>query len=129
MTDGASGGTRAVVAGHGTFAEGIRSAVEQISGRGDCFIAVSNAGLGPKEIEAVLRDALARSGARHIFTDLPAGSCTMAARRLQREDPALTVVTGAALPTILSYACGGDLGKAAEQGREALTVLEGKRDA
>lgn len=120
---------KAIVAGHGTFAEGIRSAVEQISGRGDCFVAVSNAGLGPGDIEAALRDAMTRTGAKLIFTDLPAGSCTMAARRLQREDPTITVVTGAALPTILSYACGGDVAKAAAQGREALTVLEGKRDA
>lgn len=119
---------QAIVAGHGSFAEGIRSAVEQISGRGDCFVAISNAGLGPQEIEAALRDAITRTGAKLIFTDLPAGSCTMAARRLQREDPTITVVTGAALPTILSYACGGDLGKAAEQGRDALTVIEGKRD-
>jgi PTS system N-acetylgalactosamine-specific IIA component len=124
-----SDGPKAIVAGHGSFAEGIRSAVEQIAGRGDCFVAVSNAGLGPGEIETALRDALARTGAKLIFTDLPAGSCTLAARRLQREDPTITVVTGAALPTILSYACGGDVGRAAEQGRSALTVLEGKRDA
>lgn len=123
-----SDGPKAIVAGHGSFAEGIRSAVEQISGRGDCFVAVSNAGLGPGEIEGALREALARTGAKLVFTDLPAGSCTLAARRLQREDPTLTVVTGAALPTILSYACGGDVDKAAEQGRAALTVLEGKRD-
>ncbi len=120
---------KAIVAGHGTFAEGIRSAVEQIAGRGDCFVAVSNAGLGPNEIEARLREVMAATGSTLIFTDLPAGSCTIAARRIQRTDPQVTVVTGAALPTILSYACGGDVAKAAEQGRDALTVLEGTRDA
>jgi PTS system N-acetylgalactosamine-specific IIA component len=123
-----SDGPKAIVAGHGSFAEGIRSAVEQISGRGDCFVAVSNAGLGPGEIEVALREAVARTGAKLIFTDLPAGSCTLAARRIQRDDPTITVVTGAALPTILSFACGGDVAKAAEQGRAALTVLEGQRD-
>lgn len=120
---------KAIVAGHGTFAEGIRSAVEQIAGRGECFVAVSNAGLGPLEIEARLRAVMAETGSTLIFTDLPAGSCTIAARRIQRTDPQVTVVTGAALPTILSYACGGDVAKAAAQGREALTVLEGTRDA
>lgn len=125
----APAGPKAIVAGHGSFAEGIRSAVEQISGRGDCFVAITNAGLGPGEIEQRLREALGATGAHLIFTDLPAGSCTIAARKLQRERPDLVVVTGAALPTILSYACGGDIGKAAEQGRAALTVLEGKRDA
>jgi PTS system N-acetylgalactosamine-specific IIA component len=120
---------KAIVAGHGTFAEGVRSAVEQIAGRGDCFVAVSNAGLGPGEIEAKLRAVLAETGSTLIFTDLPAGSCTIAARRIQRTDPQVTVVTGAALPTILSYACGGDVAKAAEQGRESLHVFEGPRDA
>ena len=119
----------AIVAGHGTFAEGIRSAVEQITGRGACIVAVSNAGMGPAEIEARLRAVMAETGSTLIFTDLPAGSCTIAARRIQRTDPHVTVVTGVALPTILSYACGGDVAKAAEQGRDALTVLEGSRDA
>jgi len=123
-----SDGPKAIVAGHGTFAEGIRSAVEQISGRGDCFITISNSGLAPGDIEAKLREAVASTGARIIFTDLPAGSCTLAARRVQRDTPGLIVVTGAALPTILSYACGGDLAKAAEQGRDALTVIEAPRD-
>lgn len=117
----------AIIAGHGTFAEGIRSAVEQIAGRGGCLEAVSNAGLGPGEIEVRLREAVARTGARLIFTDLPAGSCTVAARRLQKADPAIVVVTGAALPTVLAYACGGEIARAAEQGRTALTVLEGPK--
>ncbi len=120
---------RAIVAGHGTFAEGIVSAVEQIAGRSDCFVALSNAGLEPGAIESLLREAIAKYGATLIFTDLPAGSCTIAARRIQRDRPDLVLVTGAALPTILSYACGGDIMKAAEQGRAALMVIEATRDA
>lgn len=120
---------RAIVAGHGTFAEGIVSAVEQIAGRADCFVALSNAGLEPGAIESLLREAIAKYGATLIFTDLPAGSCTIAARRIQRDRPDLVLVTGAALPTILSYACGGDIMKAAEQGRAALMVIEATRDA
>lgn len=123
-----SEGPKAIVAGHGAFAEGVLSAVEQIAGRADRFIAVSNAGLGPGEIEARLRAIVAETGARLIFTDLPAGSCTIAARKVQRDDPGLTVVTGAALPTILSFACGCDAAKAVEQGHAALTLVEGKRD-
>lgn len=119
----------AIVAGHGDFAAGIRSAVEQIAGRGDRFIALSNAGLEPGAIETMLRDAIAAHGVRVIFTDLPAGSCTIAARRVQRDRPDLVLVTGAALPTLLAYACGSDVANAAEQGRSALMVIEGKRDA
>ena len=120
---------RAIVAGHGRFAEGILSAVEQIAGRAGRFVALSNAGLEPGAIESMMREAIATHDATVIFTDLPAGSCTIAARRIQRDRPDLVLVTGAALPTILSYACGGDIVKAAEQGRAALMVIEAKRDA
>lgn len=120
---------KAIVAGHGAFAEGMISAVEQIAGRADRFIAVSNTGLAPGDIETKLRDLLDATGARIIFTDLPAGSCTIAARRIQRDRPDLVLVTGAALPTILSFACGCDVAKAAEQGRSAIAVVEAKRDA
>jgi mannose/fructose-specific phosphotransferase system component IIA len=120
---------RAIVAGHGAFAEGILSAVEQIAGRGDCLVAVSNADLAPGDIETKLRTLLDATGAQVIFTDLPAGSCTIAARRIQRDHPGLVLVTGAALPTILSFACGGDIVKAVEQGRAAMMVVEAKRDA
>ncbi len=123
-----SEGPKAIVAGHGAFAEGMLSAVEQIAGRADRFIAVSNAGLGPGEIEARLREIVGTTGARVIFTDLPAGSCTIAARKLQRDDPGILVVTGAALPTVLSFACGCDAAKAVEQGRAAIALVEGKRD-
>ena len=121
--------SRDIVAGHGTFAAGILSALEQIAGRADRFIAVSNADLEPGAIETILRQTIATHRSRVIFTDLPAGSCTIAARRIQRDQPDLVLVTGAALPTILSYACGGDLLKSVEQGRAALTVVESTRDA
>ena len=70
---------RAIVAGHGTFADGMLSALEQITGRGDVFIGVTNRGLSAQGVEALLRERLAESEAVVIFTDLPAGSCTMAA--------------------------------------------------
>jgi PTS system N-acetylgalactosamine-specific IIA component len=98
-----SRGVVAVVAGHGQFAEGLVSAVHQITGRGAAFTCVSNAGLAPADLEAVLRDRLDASGVRVIFTDLPAGSCTMAARRLQRARPEVVLVTGVNLAVLLEY--------------------------
>jgi PTS system N-acetylgalactosamine-specific IIA component len=116
---------RAVIAGHGEFAAGVISAVTQIAGLGDLFVPVSNTGLAPQGMDALLREALERSGARVIFTDLPAGSCTMAARRIAREDPGICVVTGAALPTVLAWACGCGTAEAVERGRESLKLVEG----
>ena len=63
-----------------------------------------------------------------IFTDLPAGSCTIAARRVARDLPGLIVVTGANLSVLLSWALGSDEGISAcehalERGRGAMAVL------
>lgn len=102
----------AIVAGHGRFADGLVSAVDQITGRGTAFVAVSNAGLGPADIDALLTDALDRTGARAIFTDLPAGSCTMAARRVQRARSDVVLVTGANVAVLMEFlfAAEGPLG-------------------
>jgi N-acetylgalactosamine PTS system EIIA component len=93
----------AVVAGHGDYAVGMLSAVEQITGRGSAFVPVSNRGKSPPELEAELAAQLDATGARVIFTDLPAGSCTMAARRLQRARPDVVLVTGANLAVLMEY--------------------------
>lgn len=94
---------RAIVAGHGDFATGILSAVRQITGRDDVFEALSGRDLSAAGVEAALRAALDRTGAVVVFTDLPAGSCTMAARRLQRDRPSLMVVTGANVAALLEF--------------------------
>ena len=95
---------RGIVAGHGTFASGIISAVEQITGRGAQFVPISNTGLCLDDIQGALAQALDTTGARVIFTDLPAGSCTMAVRRMIRERPDVMLVTGVNLSLLLDFA-------------------------
>jgi PTS system N-acetylgalactosamine-specific IIA component len=122
---------RATVAGHGAYAEGMLSAVHQIAGRDDVFALMTNRDLSAQDVEEQLRRQLAETGIRVVFTDLPAGSCTMAARRLQREIPDLVVVTGANLATLLDFAFRDDESPAeaarhaAEKGRAALVVTGG----
>jgi PTS system N-acetylgalactosamine-specific IIA component len=119
----------ALIAGHATFAAGMLSAIEQITGRSDVFVGITNRSLSAAGVEAAMREALDTSGATVVFTDLPAGSCTMAARRVQRERPELTVVVGANLATLLDFVFGidGDVDAAArhaaEKGKAALHVL------
>ncbi len=120
---------RAVIAGHADFAAGLISAVQQIAGRGDTFVAVSNAGLSGADIESAIGQALDLSKAAVLFTDLPAGSCTMSARRLQRARPGLVVVTGVNLATALEFAfrapnesAAQAAHAAAEKGRATLVV-------
>ncbi|WP_353266311.1 hypothetical protein [Gemmatimonas sp.] len=119
---------RAIVAGHGTFATGVISAVEQITGRGHQFIAVSNTGLCLDDIQGTLASALDVSHARVIFTDLPAGSCTMAVRRMIRERPGVLLVTGINLSLLLDFAMQDDadpvvaVQAALERGRASMVV-------
>ena len=119
----------ALVIGHKDFAAGIISAVTAITGRADLFRAMSNFGLDPKAMEALLRDAI-DDGVTTIFSDLPAGSTTMAARRVQRDFPHVTVVTGVSLPVLLDYAFAApDAEHAADaavaKGRAAMMVARG----
>ena len=119
----------ALVIGHQDFAAGIVSAVTAITGRTDLFRTLSNRGLDTRATEALVRDAIA-DGVRIIFTDLPAGSTTMAARRAQRDHPDVTVVTGVSLPVLLDFAFalpGVDqaVESAVEKGRAAMMISRG----
>lgn len=124
---------KALVIGHKDFATGIVSAVTAITGREDLFRTASNYGLDTRGTEALLREAIT-DGVLMIFSDLPAGSTTMAARRAQRDHPAVTVVTGVNLPMLLDYAFAAPDAEhaadaAVEKGRAAMMVARGPRSA
>ena len=76
-----------------------------------------------------LRQAVASSGAQVVFTDLPAGSCTIAARRIAHEQPGLAVVCGANLPMLLTFVMASSAGPATwelavEKGKASMRVAE-----
>ena len=121
---------RAIVAGHGGLPDGLISAVEQITGRGNALIPFSNSGLGREEIESGLRDLLALHNVRVVFTDLPGGSATFAARRVLHDTPDLVIVTGVNLAALMDFVfCGADVTagaaavRAAEKGRGAIASV------
>ena len=122
---------RAIVAGHGDFAAGLVSAVEVITGRGSLFRAIAVPELSANDIEALLRDTMERTGARVLFTDLHAGSCTMAARRILRGMPDTVLVSGTNLPVLLDFAFADAMPvvaaahHAAERGRASIEAIEG----
>lgn len=97
----------ALVAGHGDYAAGLVSAANEIIGANDSFVTMSNRSLGADEIERLMRELVISGGVRVIFTDLPAGSCTIAARRILRDHSEVTLVTGANLAALLHYASHG----------------------
>ncbi len=135
MSDGADARTgavkRALVAGHADFAFGLVSAVELITGRGEVLVPIQVKGLCGDDIQQLLHQTMVSSGVRVIFTDLQAGSCTMAARRVLRELGEGTLVAGANLPMLLDFALSSDddvaaaATQAAERGRAAVSVHGG----
>ncbi len=120
---------RAIVIGHGDFSAGLISAVGQITGLADRLVGLSNTGMTPEDIESTLRVHIGDGGIRVIFTDLPAGSPTLAARRVARDYPDLMLVSGANLATLLDFVCSSaatpeEAARAcAERGRASLIVL------
>jgi PTS system N-acetylgalactosamine-specific IIA component len=125
---------RALVAGHGDFAAGVVSAVAQISGRGDAFATMSNRGMGAEEIEREMRERVASFAPQVIFTDLQAGSCTIAARRVLRDVPDVVLVTGANVATLLAFVFDDappseSAEQAVEKGRISLAVAGAPRGA
>lgn len=104
---------RAIVAAHGDLAAGLVSAVERITGRGSVLATLTNAGLGADEMEATVRERIERDGIRAIFTDLPSGSWTMAARRAMRGNDEVVLVTGVNLAALLEFVMRDDLDPAA----------------
>jgi PTS system N-acetylgalactosamine-specific IIA component len=119
---------RAIIAGHGEFAAGLVSAVQQITGRGDQLIPVAVYSLGVEDIEALLRQRMLDTGVRVIFTDLQAGSCTMASRRILRGMDDAVLIAEINLPTLLDFVFAEGrtapeaARHAAERGRAAITV-------
>ena len=127
MSDAPVTGPRALVIGHGGFAAGLISAVEQITGRGALLAGVSNTGMTPEEMEEIVC-AYIEGGIRVVFTDLPGGSATICARRAGTGYPGLVVVCGANLPALLDFVFSTESAEesarhAAERGRETITVF------
>src|SRR5215831_13793554 len=124
-------GPRAIVMGHGDFAAGLISAVEQITGRGRVLLPLPVKQLGVEDIEVQLREKLLASGIRVIFTDLQAGSCTMASRKILRGMDDAVLVAGVNLPTLLDFVFADNVPPveaarhAAERGKASIVAVGG----
>ncbi len=118
---------RGIVVAHGGLAEGLVDAVRQIAGvTREELVGVPNHGLGCEELCARTRAALAPER-NLIFTDLPSGSCHLAALIVVRELPEIPVVTGVNLAMLLDFVFNRGLGfdelvpRLADRAREAIS--------
>ena len=122
---------RALVAGHAEFAAGMISAVEQITGHGSVLVPIQVAGLCGDDIQKLLYETMVRTGVSVIFTDLQAGSCTMAARRVLRDLTDGVLIAGTNLPMLLDFVLSANASasaaavSAAERGRGAVSIHTG----
>ena len=122
---------RALVAGHAEFAAGMISAVEQITGHGSVLVPIQVAGLCGDDIQKLLYETMVRTGVSVIFTDLQAGSCTMAARRVLRDLTDGVLIAGTNLPMLLDFVLSANASasaaavSAAERGRGAVSIHSG----
>lgn len=120
---------RGIVLAHGMLAEGLVDAVRQIAGaEADALTPLSNRGLSPEVLASEIRRLVGQSTAI-IFTDLPSGSCSFAARRLCREQERVAVVAGVNLPILLDFVMYRRLpleelvGRLLEKGRAAICCV------
>ena len=94
---------RGVVVAHGEMATGLVNAVSRITGLEEGVLhPVSNEGRSPDQLQEVILASLGE-GRALVFTDLGAGSCTLAARLSCRDRGRVAVVTGVNLPMLLEF--------------------------
>lgn len=100
---------RGLVVSHSSLAEGMVQSVRQIAGAGeDALAALSNEGCGPEALQHRVREALG-PGPGIVFTDMPSGSCALAARRLTADRTNVALVCGVNLPMLLDFVFHRDL--------------------
>ena len=101
---------RGIIVAHGEMARGMVNAVSRITGLDDGVLyAVSNEGRGPDQLREAILERL-DEGPAVVFTDLGAGSCTLAARLSCRDRRRVAVVTGVNLPMLLEFVFHRDMG-------------------
>lgn len=109
MSDGAPELVRGVVVAHAELAEALVAAVESIAAPDEgSLVAISNRGRGPDAIGEAILEAVG-AGPAIIFSDLPVGSCGLAARRVCRDQGPYAMICGANLAILLDFVTHRDM--------------------
>jgi mannose/fructose-specific phosphotransferase system component IIA len=98
-----SNAVRGLVVTHGGLAQGLVDAVRRITGCEEtALVSLSNEGLGPEGLEAAVRETAA-GGPTILFTDLPSGSCSFAARKVAVGEDEVAAICGVNLPLLVDF--------------------------
>ncbi|HEX6926446.1 MAG TPA: hypothetical protein VF167_13580 [Longimicrobiaceae bacterium] len=124
-----SDGVRGLIISHSSLAEGMAAAVRKITGVGEeALSSLSNEGRGPDELLESIRGGCG-TDAVILFTDMPSGSCALAARKVVAQRPATALVSGVNLPILLEFVFHRDLplpelvDRLVESGRRGITAV------
>jgi mannose/fructose-specific phosphotransferase system component IIA len=122
-----------VVVGHGSVAQCLMDAVQGILGKQSGWIAISNAGLGLKELLETLEKAVDELSASHdvvVFSDMPGGSCHHVCQEIVETRSGVRVVTGTNLMMLLEFFVKRErtsvndlLALVRERGRDAVRII------
>ena len=93
---------RGVVVCHGTMAEALVKAAEQISGVDAALVPVSNTGCDRDTLEQRVLAAVGQRPAV-VFVDMASGSCLFAVLKRLRAEPSVKVVTGVNLAMLVDF--------------------------
>lgn len=99
---------RGIIISHATLAEALISTVEQIAGRQENLLALSNTGIGNEELESDLGRLLDDGQSTVIFVDFYGGSTYAVTRTIvysydSSQKAKCAVVTGFNLPMLISF--------------------------
>jgi mannose/fructose-specific phosphotransferase system component IIA len=122
-----------VIVGHGSVAQCLMDAVQGILGKQSGWVAISNAGLGLKELLETLEKAVDELSASHdvvVFSDMPGGSCHHVCQEIVETRSGVRVVTGTNLMMLLEFFVKRErtgvsdlLALVRERGRDAVRVI------
>jgi mannose/fructose-specific phosphotransferase system component IIA len=93
---------RGVVVCHGTLADALVKAAEQISGLSGALVPVSNTGCDRDALEDRILAAV-NSRPAVVFVDMASGSCLFAVLKRLRSDQLVKVVTGVNLAMLVDF--------------------------
>jgi mannose/fructose-specific phosphotransferase system component IIA len=93
---------RGVVVGHGSVAQALVEAAEEITGLRGVLVGVSNSGCDRGALEERVAAAVGE-GAAVVFVDLAAGSCLLAVLRRLRDRDDVRIVTGVNLAMLVDF--------------------------
>lgn len=96
---------RAVIVGHGVFAENMLKTAEGIVGKQELVDVLSNVGLSCAVLDDQLRNLIEKDRKHEtiFFVDLPGGSCTISCFKLLKDENNLHIICGFNLPMLIEF--------------------------